>query len=161
MTPTSADDLTSSLPGFIEAAAQVHVTGRALPSDFAQGDGACVETSSVEPLVGSFPHGLRLFSHEPPGPGLLPEGDYVLLLGAYDVDAGVYFTVGGHQGVYALRGDGLLHQRCIRMSGDPRPTETADGVTRDQLLHYVEGSMEATASQRAELAQVLEQQRSP
>lgn len=156
--PTSADDLTSSLPGFVEAVAQVHVTGRALPSDFWAGDGSWVETSAVEPLVGSFPHGMRLFSRQPPGAGALPEGEYVLLLGAYDADAGVFFTVGGNQGVYAVRDDGLLHQRCVVMPGDAGPAESADSTSRDQLLAFVESSMAATAAQRADLARELERQ---
>ncbi|MBC3760883.1 hypothetical protein ACUN7V_16535 [Quadrisphaera oryzae] len=139
VTPTSTADLASSLPGDVEAVAQVHVTGRALPSGFGAGDGSWVETSAVEPLLGSFPHGLRLFSHRPPGTGPLPEGEYVLLLGAYDNATGVYFTVGGNQGAYALRDDGLLHQRCVVLPGDAGPAETAGGISRDQLLALVEG----------------------
>jgi len=117
--------------GMAVALAKATVTGKP------EADTAITEVvpvSNVEVLAGSQPNGPISYIQEPArgGANLLPEGDYLLLLGAFEGQRSTYYLAAGIQGSFVLK-DGQADERCPNYDDPLSPTLAGETVPLDSL----------------------------
>jgi len=117
--------------GMAVALAKATVTGKPEVETAITG---VVPVSNVEVLAGSQPNGPINYIQEPMtgGANLLPEGDYLLLLGAFEDEPSTYYLAAGIQGSFVVN-DNQADERCPNCNDPSNPVLAGETVPIDKL----------------------------
>lgn len=106
------------------------VTG---PSQSVSEISGVVPVSAVEVLTGTLPNGaVKYVQQSTTGGNALPEGRYLLLLGAFADRPSTYYLAGGMQGSFVVNGNGAA-ERCPDYNDPQNPVLASQTVPLNKL----------------------------
>lgn len=106
------------------------VTG---PSQSVSEIAGVVPVSAVEVLAGTLPNGaVKYVQQSTNGGGVLPEGQYLLVLGAFADRPSTYYLADGMEGSFVLDGNRAT-ERCPNYNDRQNPVLAGQAVPLDEL----------------------------